>query len=274
MTRFRLQFVHKFRDRHGKVRRYLRRPGCKAIPLPGLPGLTEFMAAYQSALVGPTTGQKQVGEERAVAGTVQALVAAYLDCSPAATSPFKNLAAETRRTRRNILESFREQHGDKRIYRTDHAGQRVPVLTRAHVQRMVNQKSGTPFGQRNFLNTLHAMFRWAVAEDRVPDDPTLGVTRLKIESSGYPTWSEENIAQYRRRHPPGKKMAQLALELLLTTAARRGDIVKLGPHMSMTAPSPSSSQRLKVVRQRPSSYRYIPTSVPPLRRCRPPKLSV
>jgi hypothetical protein len=70
-------------------------------------------------------------------------------------------------------------HGDKRVYSVDQAGRRVPVLTRAHVQSRVNQKSDTPFGQRNFSNTLRAMFRWAAAEDRVPDDPTFGVTRQK-----------------------------------------------------------------------------------------------
>ena len=169
MTRIRLQFVHEFRDRHGKVRRYLRRSGCKAVPLPGLPGSAEFMAAYQAALAGMTAPQKQIGAARTVAGTVQALVAAYLDCSPGSTSPLKALAAETQRTRRNILENLREAHGDKRIYRTEANGRRVMLLDREHVQRMVNEKNSTPFGQRNFLNTLRALFKWAVAEGRVPE---------------------------------------------------------------------------------------------------------
>jgi integrase/recombinase XerD len=86
-----------------------------------------------------------------------------------------------------------------------------------------------PFGQRNFLNTLRAMFKWAVEEGRVPSDPTLGVTRQKLKSIGYLTWSEEQIAQYQRKHPIGT-MARLAIELMLATAARRGDAAKLGPH--------------------------------------------
>ena len=229
MTRLKLQYIHAFRDRHGKLRHYFRRHG-KAVPLPGLPGSEEFMAAYKFAVAGVTAPPRQIGEGRTVPGTLQAIIAAYLDCSRNSTSAFKGLAPETQRTRRNILENLREMHGDKRVYRTNHEGQRVPVLTRAHVQRMVNQKSSTPFGQRNFLNTLRAMFKWAVAEERVPDDPTLGVTRQKIKTTGYPTWSEEDIIQYRRRHPLGT-MARLALELLLATAARRGDVVRLGPHL-------------------------------------------
>ncbi len=51
MTRIRLQYVHEFVDRHGKVRRYFRRPGSKSVSLPGLPGTVEFMNAY-SACVG------------------------------------------------------------------------------------------------------------------------------------------------------------------------------------------------------------------------------
>lgn len=227
MARLRLQFVNEFRDRHGKVRRYFRRPGCKAVPLPGLPGSAEFMAAYEAALTGGTAPPKLIGEARTIAGTVQAHVAAYLDCSPHSTSPFKTLAAETRRTRRNILENFREAHGDKRIYRTEANGRRVMVLEREHVQRMVNEKNSTPFGQRNFLNTLRAMFKWAVAEGRAPIDPTLGVSRQKIRSTGYRTWSESDIEQYKQKHPLGT-MARLAIELLLTTA-RRGDVVNFGP---------------------------------------------
>lgn len=228
MTRIRLQFVNEFRDRHGKVRRYVRRTNCKAVPLPGLPGSTEFMAAYQAALTGTTAPLEPIGAVRTLAGTLNAIVAAYLDCSPGSTSPFETLAAETQRTRRNILENLREAHGDKRVYRTEINGRRVMLLTREHVQRIVNEKTDTPFAQRNFLNTLRAMFRWAVAEGRVPDDPTLGVTRQKIKSTGYRTWSESDIEQYKRRHPIGT-MARVAIELLLTTAARRGDVVKFGP---------------------------------------------
>ena len=44
------KFVHGFTDRHGRARFYLRRPGFKSIPLPGLPWSPEFMASYEAAL--------------------------------------------------------------------------------------------------------------------------------------------------------------------------------------------------------------------------------
>src|SRR5262249_30653419 len=141
-----------------------------------------------------------IGAARTVAGTVSALVAAYLDTSAKSTSPFKGCATETQRTRRNILENFREAHGDKRIYRTDASGRRFLLLTREHMQRIVNEKAHTPFAQRNLLNTLRAMFKWALKEGRVPDDPTLGVTREKAKSAGYKTWSEDHIARFEATH--------------------------------------------------------------------------
>ena len=227
MTRIRLKYVNAFRDRHGRLRHYVRRPGCKSVALPGVPGSAEFMESYQAALANEAP-KAQVGAARTLPGTVDALVVFYLDCSPGSTSPFKTLAAETQRTRRNILENFREAHGDKRIYRTETNGRRVMLLTRERMQRIVNEKVDTPFAQRNLLNTLRALFKWAVAEGQVPDNPTLGVTREKIKSSGYRTWSEGDIERYKRRHPLGT-MARLVIELLLTTAARRGDVVKFGP---------------------------------------------
>src|SRR5262249_26256175 len=84
-----------------------------------------------------------------------------------------------------------------------------------------------PFGQRNFLNTLRAMFQWAMAEGRVPDDPTLGVKRVKAKTTGYKTWSEDHISRFEAAHPIGSK-ARLAFAHLLYTGPRPGDVVKMG----------------------------------------------
>jgi site-specific recombinase XerD len=195
-----------------------------------MPGSPEFMEAYQAALDGTPPSNRDIGKAKTVAGTVHALVAAYLDCSPTSSSPFRLLAAETQRTQKNILERFREAHGEKRIYSVSRRGIRKLELTSDRLQRIVNQKSNTPFGQRNFLKTLRAMFKWAASEKLIPDDPTIGVTRntdFDKKSKGYATWSEQQIAQFRRKHPIGS-MARLAIELLLATGARRADAVRLG----------------------------------------------
>ena len=128
MARIRLRYVNAFRDRHGRLRFYFRRPGFKSVPLPGSPGSTEFMDAYQAALAGAP--RVVVGANRHKPGTVATLVLAYTH-SPA----FFALADETKRTRRNILQNLVRDHGDKR----------VALLHREHVQKMVSAKTATPF---------------------------------------------------------------------------------------------------------------------------------
>ena len=198
-----------------------RRKGFSAY-LSGTPWSPEFMAQYALALDGERMQAQNIGAGRAVAGSVDALVAVYLD-----SSPFKAGAAETQRTRRNILERFREEHGGKPIY-AEANGRRTMLLTRAHVQVMVNAKAKTPHGQRNFLNTLRAMFKWARAEGRIPDDPSLGVTREKAKTAGYRTWAESDITRFEAHHPIGTK-ARLAFGLMLYTGLRRCDAVRAGP---------------------------------------------
>jgi hypothetical protein len=46
-----LRYIHEYRDRHGKLRRYFRRAGHKDVPLRGTPGSKEFLRAYCQAAV-------------------------------------------------------------------------------------------------------------------------------------------------------------------------------------------------------------------------------
>jgi len=211
-------------DREGGTRRVRFRKNGFSTYLTGVPWSEAFMRQYAAAL-GLKAQTTNLGSERTVAGTVDSLVAAYLD--PRSSSPFKTGAAETQRTRRHILENFRQAHGNKPLFRTGGGGQRTMLLTREHMQRIVNEKAETPFAQRNFLNTLRAMFRWGLKEGRIPDDPTLGVTREKVKTTGYRTWSEDHIARLEAKHPIGTK-ARLACALVLYTGLRRSDVVKIG----------------------------------------------
>jgi len=129
-------------DREDGKRRVRFRKGGFSTYLTGVPWSEDFMRQYAAALEGVKAHTSNIGSGRTVAGTVNALVAAYLE--PRSTSPFKIAAAETQRTRRDILENFREAHGDKPLFRTDISGRRTMLLTREHLQRIVNEKAGTP----------------------------------------------------------------------------------------------------------------------------------
>jgi len=212
MTRIRLQYVHAFRDRHGKVRHYFRRPGFKQIPLPGLPGSPEFMEAYQAALSGMTAPPSMIGASRTTAGTLNAAIVAYY----ASKSFIDGLAPETQRMRRNILERFRNEHGDKRM----------ALLQRVHIVKLLEPMK--PHAQKNWLKTIRGLMAFAVANNIRIDDPSEGVKPTKAPKNiGHMTWLEPQIAMYREHHKLGT-VARLAIELLLNLAARRYDAHPLG----------------------------------------------
>jgi integrase len=208
----------------GKRRVRFRKDGFSTY-LTGTPWSEDFMRQYAAALDGVKARVANIGAERTIPDTLGALVKAYLD--PASSSLFKTRAAETQRTQRNILENFADEHGHKPLFRIDHTGRRIMLLASEHLQVIVNSKAPTPFAQRNFLNTVRVMFQWAKREGRIPDDPSAGVTREKVKTTGYRTWSETEIARFEAAHPVGSK-ARLAFALLLYTGQRRGDVVELG----------------------------------------------
>jgi integrase len=202
--------INGFVDRYGRARYYVRRPGHKNVRLPGLPWSPEFMGAYAAVIEGQEP--IKIGEKRTPVGSVAATVGLYFG-----STAFTNLATETQRNRRNILERFRVEHGEKR----------VGAIERKHVQAMVTAKGATPSAACSFLKTLRGMIAFAVDAGICADDPTLGVKRPKIKTEGARTWSEDDIAAFEAVHPLGT-LPRLALALLLYTGQRRGDVVRMG----------------------------------------------
>lgn len=205
-------YTHGFVDRHGKPRFYFRRPGHKQVPLPGLPWSPDFMAAYDAAMKGEAAPRVEIGASRTQVGTVAALVVAYFG-----SSQFLSLSPSTQATYRGIIERFRAEHGHRRV---------------AHLQRdklsvMLGNRVSTPSAANNWLRMVRMLMQLAIELGLRTDDPTLGIKTLKIRSDGFQIWAAEHIEQYRARHAIGTK-ARLALELLLNTAQRRSDVVRMG----------------------------------------------
>jgi integrase len=206
-----LLYVHEYTDIRGKPRRYFRRPGYPRVALPGLPGSKEFREAYEAALSG--IEKKPVGIERTVPGSISAAIVSYFK-----SAKFSSLADETRRTQRNILERFRSEWGQHPI----------SALRPKDVQAFVDKKANTPAGAMNFLKTLRALIKHCVKTGLRTTDPTMGVTSAPLKGDGYHTWTEEEIKQFEIKHPIGTRQ-RLALALLLYTAQRRSDVVRMGP---------------------------------------------
>ena len=215
MARIKLKYVNGFTNRHRKnqrVRYYFRRRAAEAIPLPGLPGSEEFMAAYAAALANIHGQHAEIGANRTMPGTINALVVIYYK-----SDEWQSLAADTRTTRRRIIERFRAEHGDKR----------VALLQREHILRMLGA-IGKPSAKRHWLKAIRGLMRVAVQAMR-KDDPTEGVPGIKLpKSKGHHTWTDDEIEQYRDYWPIGSQQ-RLVMEFALETTSRRGEVVRLGP---------------------------------------------
>jgi integrase len=210
----RRKYVHSFiDDRYGKAkaRYYFRRRGHKQVALPGMPGSIEFEQAYAAAMANaplPT----DIGTKRIRAGSIDALVIAYFN-SPA----FLALSPATQSTYRGILEAFTREHGPKPL----------SPLTRKHLEAMLARKLKTPAAANHWLRLIKQLMRFAVREGLRPNDPARDIDYIKRRSAGFHTWSEDEISAFETCHPIGSK-ARLALALLLYTAQRRSDVVRMG----------------------------------------------
>lgn len=221
-----LQFVNSFYDARGKLRHVFRRKGHKRVSLPGSPGSAIFMEAYQALLenTGGSPAALEIGARRTKAGTIDAVVVAYLRHE----SFTKGLAEATQNMRRPILDHFREfLTPSGRRY----GGNNIATLQSAHIMAVLEGKSRA--AQKNWLKTLRGLMAFAVAQGLRLTDPSRDLKPVKgPKSSGHMTWLEPQVAQYRERHALGT-VARLALELMLNIAARRYDAHALGrQHMT------------------------------------------
>jgi integrase len=205
-----MKFVKAYVDRHGRARHYLRKPGCKPAALPGLVGSEEFLEAYSKAL--SAAPRVEIAERRTRAGSISAMIVGYLG-----SAAFANLAPVSQQQYRRILEAMRRDYGDLS----------VATLQRKHVIKMLDAKKDTPSMARDFLRCLRLLTAYAIDIGIRQDDPTAGVRVKMPKSDGFHSWTEQEIAAFQAAYAVGTK-PRLALELLLGTALRCADIVKLG----------------------------------------------
>jgi len=192
----------------GRVYFYLRRPGFPRMRFPGLPWSPSFMAAYESALAGP---RNAIGAKRIKPGSVAAVIAEYFDSQQFFTSK----SAGTQRMRRGILERFRAAYGERPMM----------SLPAEWIEALLDKKP--PHAARSWLVTLRSLCQFAVKRRYMRADPTATIKQHAIKGDGFHTWTEDEIAQFEAHHPIGTK-PRLALALLLYTAQRRSDVVRMG----------------------------------------------
>jgi len=210
--RIRLKYLVEDRDRHGNIRIYVRVQGRRKVRIRAPFGTDEFVAEYNAAVSDHLTTPRQAREAKT--GSFRHLCVLYYG-SPT----FKRLDKATQSWRRRALDAMCEKHADKPVMR----------MEARHVRVLRDERSEQPGAANTRLKALKALFAWA-CEDKpefAPHNPTLGVRKIKYATDGHHSWTSEEIAQYRARHPLGTK-SRLALDLLLYTGGRREDAVRLG----------------------------------------------
>jgi integrase len=98
-----------------------------------------------------------------------------------------------------------------------------------HIFVIRDRRSDKPGAANNRLKYLSAMFGWAIEQAvyKVGSNPCRDVKTIRYASSGYYTWTVEDVRAYVERHPVGTA-AYLAFALMLFLGARRGDAIRLG----------------------------------------------
>jgi hypothetical protein len=172
MATFRMKFVQAYADRHGKMRYYYRRPGFPRVALTGEPGSTAFAKAYEAA-----SGQapRRIGAERIVQGTFAALIVDYYE-----TEAFTKLGAISRKTRRNVLERFRETFGTMA----------VRDMTPAKLDEVLEGTTNL----KGVRDALRLLFKLAFRRGLIAVSPMDGLRLPKKAKTGFRPWTEADIA--------------------------------------------------------------------------------
>lgn len=201
--------VTEYTDRHGGKRYRFRKTGLPTYHFRHQPGTPEFMEEYLRA----KSAEKPAPEPRYEAGTVDAVVAALYN-----TPRWRKMRPSSRRTYQGIIEKFRARNGNRKI----------TAITTAMIDKKLGEMESTPAAANNYRKSLARIFRQAIKMGLMKHNPVEATDAYKMEGEGFHTWTEEEIAAYEKKWPVGTR-ERLAFALLLHTAVRRSDMIKIGP---------------------------------------------
>ena len=97
----------------------------------------------------------------------------------------------------------------------------------AHIKDIIGAKADMPEAANNLLKVLRVILGYAVSVGIIASNPAAGVKKYRSRSEGFHTWSEGEIAQFEKWYEIGSR-TRLAFALLLYTAQRRSDAVRMG----------------------------------------------
>jgi integrase len=202
------KYLRRKRGRAGdRERLYYEEPGKARIPLRGPVGSPAFLADYEAA----TKAAPLPKQERTQPYTLAALVHAYEFSQHFRTEIRSSTQEGQRRIMKRLVDAFGA--GD------------VRTMRKGDVAAIVESLSGGPCSSRNLLKVLSQLLKLAVRLEWRDDNPVRDMERPKAKGTRH-CWSDTEIAAFKEHWPVGTRQ-RLALDLLLFTGQRKGDIVRL-----------------------------------------------
>jgi integrase/recombinase XerD len=199
-------------DRHGNVRWYVRPPRRTKVRLREEYGTPAFWNSYQDALSGKTAATTKKSVDGIVPGSFRALCVKYY-----ASPEFRGLDGSTKAWRRRALELVCQTK----------AALPVDQMESRHVRRLRDELSEKVGAANQRLKAIKALFSWATEAEEAKFNPARDVKLIKYKTTGHHSWTIEEVERFERHFPLGTK-PRLAMALMLYTAGRREDAVRLG----------------------------------------------
>lgn len=199
--------------RHGKRVYYFRKGKGKRTRLPHL-GSSEFSSAYKNALLEMEIDAPNINY--VAKSSLEYLISQYR-----VSSAYLTYSIATRRQRDNIFKNI--------ISKNDGAAGKFEYrkITRKMIIDGREDRKATPHQARHFLDAMRGLFRWALDNEYVSEDPTRDVKYMKTpKTDGFPVWKEDDVKKYEDYWALGTRQ-RVWMAVMLYTGVRRGDAVRI-----------------------------------------------
>lgn len=210
--------VYAVKDRHGRTRYRFVRKGWPSPYLPGQPTTADFHATYAEILA---SGKKEPAPAKTAVPVIPRSLA-DLHQQMKLTRDWKEKKASTRYVQSGIMDRFLARKGKSG---KPFADRPVDKVTVGWLETLFGEMWETPAAANVLRRVLSTHLDLAERRGWIASNP-VRLTKPYKQGDGHHTWTDDEIAQYRAKHPLGT-MARLTLELALNTAARRCNVNKI-----------------------------------------------
>jgi len=211
------KYVSLFLDRHQKPRIRFRKTGLPVYYAKAQPGTAEFTEEYHAWL---NSKRPPIIIGTIEPGSFDDLISRYYSSMEwkVLTNP------RTQRVYRGDIERFRNIYGNRQ----------VSGMTAARLSTLLGKMSDRPSAANNLKKRLSQLFSFAILLGWQTHNPAKVVKPFKNTGDGIKAWDEEQIEAFEACHPLGTK-PHLAFALMLYTAQRRSDAVRMGKQHTKNA---------------------------------------